>query len=272
MEKRKQTDAPTIDCRAYIEHLDAVNALETAQGYKQKTYDLLDVKKGHRILDVGCGTGDDVQILARAVGDDGRVMGIDNNEIMIAEAQKRSQNSDLPVDYRLCDVHGLLFADNTFDGCRSYRVFNSLEDPEQALAEMIRVCLPGGRIVVTDIDSDTFVIDHVNRALTRKIHEFICHNMVRNSWIGRQLYGLCKQSGLVGVTVTCGTMVLTDYDMIEAILSFKWVLACAQEAGALSTDEVSDWLDQLEETGHTGRFFSAITLYTVSGAKPPNSE
>ena len=53
------------------------------------------MQEGHHILDVGCGTGDDVLALARIVGETGRVVGIDNSETMIAEARQRAEGLDL---------------------------------------------------------------------------------------------------------------------------------------------------------------------------------
>ena len=75
---------------AFVKYLDTVTGLEAAQAYKQRSYELLNLKPGHRVLDVGCGTGDDVCAMAKIVGLSGRVVGIDNSEVMIAEAKKPS--------------------------------------------------------------------------------------------------------------------------------------------------------------------------------------
>jgi SAM-dependent methyltransferase len=58
---------------------------------KQRTYALMRIELGHRVLDVGCGPGTDTIPLARLVGERGQVVGIDHDEAMIAEADQRAE-------------------------------------------------------------------------------------------------------------------------------------------------------------------------------------
>jgi ubiquinone/menaquinone biosynthesis C-methylase UbiE len=122
----------------FVDYLDTANSIQHFQSYKRKTYASMKVEQGHCVLDVGCGAGEDVLALAQIVGDTGRVVGIDNSETMIAEARKRAEGFGGRVEFRLGDAHNLDFADNIFDGCRADRVFQHLEEPKQALSEMIR--------------------------------------------------------------------------------------------------------------------------------------
>lgn len=255
------------DPGSFVHYLDTVSAMELFQAYKRRTFALLNVREGHHLLDVGCGTGDDVRVLAQIVGSTGRVVGVDNSETMIAEARKRAEGLNLPVEYRVGDAHNLDFADNTFGGCRADRVFQHLEDPWQALAEMIRVVRPGARIVVVDPDYETLVVDVPDRALTRKILNFYCDS-IRNGWIGRRLPGLFKKSGLTDIAVITDTLVLTDYALANQIFEFESTVERAQEAGVVSAAAAANWLDRLEEASQAGRFFLAVTGFGVSGRKP----
>src|SRR5262249_38821355 len=156
---------------------------------KRRTYDLLQVRQGHHLLDIGCGVGDDVQALARRVGRRGRVVGIDRSRAMIAEAKKRIEGSNLPVEFCLGHAQRLEFPTDTFDGCRAERVFVHLDNPAAALAEMVRVARPGAWIVVYDADWETLAVDVPNRTSTRKVVHFHCDSS-GSRWIGRQLRGL----------------------------------------------------------------------------------
>ena len=62
------------DPDSLVNYLDGVTALDAVQVYKRKTYLHLNPREGHRILDVGCGVGDDVRALARIVGQSGQVL------------------------------------------------------------------------------------------------------------------------------------------------------------------------------------------------------
>jgi ubiquinone/menaquinone biosynthesis C-methylase UbiE len=257
----------TAEPGAFIRYLDTVSALDTIRRVKRRTYDLLQVREGHHLLDIGCGVGDDVQALARRVGPAGRVVGIDRSEVMIAEGRKRAQGLDLPVEFGIGDARRLEFAADTFDGCRAERVLVHLNDPAGALAEMVRVARPGAWIVVYDADWDTLTIDVPNRTITRKVVHFLCDSS-GSRWIGRQLRGLFLQAGLAEVSVFAETLMFTDYRLADAVFQLQETARQAQAATVLSAAEVRGWLDDLEHAQHAGRFFATLTSFYASGRKP----
>ena len=79
----------SADPGGFVQVLDALTALDFIRAYKRRTFELLDLQPGDRVLDLGCGTGEDVQELARLVGPSGRVVGVDRSETVIAEARER---------------------------------------------------------------------------------------------------------------------------------------------------------------------------------------
>lgn len=264
-QKWSDVDHSTVESGEFVNYLDTVKAV--AQKFKRENYLRMEAKEGHHILDVGCGAGDDARALAQMVGNTGRVVGIDNSEAMIAEAKKRTEGLDLPVEFRVGDVHNLDFADNTFDGCRADRVFQHLPNREQALAEMIRVARSGARIVANDTDWGTLLIDAPDKNLTRKIQNHICDKHL-NYWSGRQLYRLFRQAGLYDVMGSPQTLILTDYAMTDQIYGLQTALEELQEVGEMTANRAAKWIDQLEESSLAGLFFCAITGFLVSGQKP----
>jgi ubiquinone/menaquinone biosynthesis C-methylase UbiE len=62
---------------------------------KERSYDLMQLQNGHRILDVGCGPGTDTIPLAQFVGPTGQVIGIDNDNQMIVTANKKAKDADV---------------------------------------------------------------------------------------------------------------------------------------------------------------------------------
>lgn len=254
------------DTACYVNYLDAASAMSYFRDLKRRTFELLDTRPGHRLLDVGCGTGDDVRALAALVGPQGRVTGVDSSATMIAEAQHRAGTSGLPVEFSVGDAHNLDFADQAFDGVRVERTLQHLASPERALAEMVRVLRPGGRIVAAEPDWDSLVIDAPDRAATRAIIEFRCDGY-RQGWIGRQLARLLADTGLAGVNVTGDTCIIGDYATAEHVLGLAKAADGAAEAGIVERAIAARWLDSLRAAADAGRFFSAITGFIGVGQK-----
>jgi SAM-dependent methyltransferase len=254
------------DPREFVRYLDTVSGLESIQRIKQRTYDLLDIREGHQLLDVGCGTGDDVQALARRVGCMGRVVGVDGSESMVAEARRRVRDAKLPVEFRVGDAEQLEFAAKMFDGCRAERVFVHLKHPERALAEMVRVARRGARVVVSDRDWGTLVVDSPDRAMTRKLLNFHCDSS-GSRWIGRELRRLFVEAGLTEIEVFADTLMFTDYPMASRVFALQEIAAQAETAGVVSLTQANQWLADLEGAHDRGSFFAAVSGFCVSGRK-----
>jgi SAM-dependent methyltransferase len=252
--------------RQFVRCLDNITSLEIARAQKLKSCELLEPRPGARLLDVGCGTGDDARLLAARVAGGGRVVGIDASEAMISEARRRSEDQGLSVEFQVGDACGLEFADGSFDGCRADRVFQHLADPRPALAEMVRVACPGARIVVVDPDWETLILDHDYRAVTRKIlnHECDTH---RNGWSGRRLYSHFCDAGLTEVGVAADTWFTNNIAIVNATFHYPSMVEEAVAAGVVSTQEAEAWLSHLQERVETERFFGSLTLFTVWGRK-----
>jgi len=106
------------------------------------------VAPGMAVLDVACGPG----IVACALaGKGGHVTGIDLTPAMIETARARQRQTGLTgMDWRVGNATELPFAEGAFDRVVTRYSFHHLQDPAAALAEMKRVCRPGGRVVVID--------------------------------------------------------------------------------------------------------------------------
>lgn len=145
--------------------LDAVSAVMAEQ--KRETIDAMDVRAGDAGLDVGCGTGDEVRLIAERVGPSGRAVGVDVNEGLLATARER-RPGDLEVLFLLADAQALPFADGEFAAARVERALQHMADPSGAIAEMARVVRPGGRVVALEPDWETLVISSRNDRTTRQ--------------------------------------------------------------------------------------------------------
>lgn len=252
---------------SFVRCLDGIAAFELARALKRRTFSLLGPGPGRRFLDVGCGPGDDARLLAGLVGPEGEVVGVDASEGMVAEACKRSEAGGLPVAFQVGDARTLDFPDASFDGCRADRVFQHLDDPAAALAEMARVTRPGGQVVVVDPDWDTLLVDHDDRAVTRRIldHESDTH---KNGWSGRRLYALFRDAGFTDIGVAADTWSTNDIAVLKATFSYTSMVREAVAANIVSQGEADRWLAHLEERVAQGRFYGALTVFTAWGRRP----
>jgi ubiquinone/menaquinone biosynthesis C-methylase UbiE len=166
------TDFTTVDSsndtQFFLRFLDAANKLPTIATSKQIILDGLRLRNGGRVLDLGCGLGDDTFQIAERVGPSGRVTGVDVSTSMIEEARRRAEGRGLPVDFEVGDSQALRFLTGTFDGVRAERMLMHVPDAERAIAEMARVLAPGGRISVFDFDWETQVCDSPYRETTAR--------------------------------------------------------------------------------------------------------
>lgn len=101
------------------------------------------------VLDVGCGPGLLACAFARVVR---HATGIDLTPAMLEQARKAAEEQRLTnVSWQQGDVTQLAYPSAHFSIVSSRFVFHHLEQPLVVLKEMVRVCKPGGRIVVADM-------------------------------------------------------------------------------------------------------------------------
>ena len=126
---------------------------------------LAQVEAGSSALDVCSGTGDFAFALRRAVGPEGRVVGVDVSEEMLEIAREKCGRNQLYVEFRKGDILDLPFPDGQpgtgrsapvgFDACTVGFGIRNVSDVVHAFSEMRRVCRPGGKVVCLEITRPT---------------------------------------------------------------------------------------------------------------------
>jgi ubiquinone/menaquinone biosynthesis C-methylase UbiE len=250
----------------FTQFMEKSHTLPSASIYKQRMVELLEVRPGARLLDVGCGAGNDVQALAKLVGPGGRVVGIDASATMIQQARAQSADTELPVEYLQGDAYHLPFEEDTFDGCQSSRVFKHLASPERALSEMVRVARPGAHVVVAELDFDLTIIDIPDRHLARTMIHLACDHL-RQGWMGRQLPTLFREAGLNEIVVS-GHVLPIDYAYFQ--MAFAGLLQEALAADQISGEEVARFWNELAQADREQRLFGYVS-FVVGGRKPSTS-
>ena len=119
---------------------------------KMLAVDMLKLESNSQVMDMGTGTGAILPYLAKQLGQDGKVIGIDFSEKMIKAANERIEKEAIASKAKAMVADGtkLPFPDNHFDAIIATFAFTSFPEPKKAIKECARVLRPGGIFSILD--------------------------------------------------------------------------------------------------------------------------
>lgn len=253
----------TEDPRFFVNLLDATRArlLERARKSPAEFFASLALRPGVKLLDVGCGTGDFLRLLAPLVSP-GTAVGVDLSETMIAEARRRSAAENIDnLSFQAGSVLDLPFPPASFDRILATQLLLHVPDPLKALTEMKRVLAPAGVISISEIDWGTLVVQSSENELGRRFTDLACREL-RNGLIIRELPGHLRELGFNHIVILPQVEVTQDLGAFytwfvePSLLHFKRI-------GAFSEADADAFLADLKDRARRGRYFSSRTYYTV---------
>ena len=217
-------------------------------------FDRVGVAPGWRCLDLGCGSGDVTFEIARRVGPDGHVTGIDMDATKLELARAAGAELGLTqIEFRSSDVSAWQERD-AYDMVYCRFLLQHLRDPVDLLRRMWAALRPGGALVVEDADFDGLFCHPPNDAF-----DFYADNYRRvlafnggDPAIGRKLYGYFSAAGIPrpeltlvqdayasgeGKTLAHSTLEATAESLIDAGLASPDVVAAALASLARFTED-----------------------------------
>lgn len=252
--------------------LDAVRDHPFFRAAKEESYRLLQVQPGCRILEIGCGTGDDARALARRVGAGSLVFATEISRKLICRANRGAPENPAAMDecfnpnFLLMDGRALAVRNGSMDAVREERALQHIRRPEYVIAEAERVLKPGGAFVAFEPDWGTFTVDGKDRGTTRAVLQYWSDGFM-NGWIGQELARLCKEAGFVDVQALPRTLVVHDLATCDRILALRDTARRAAHDGCIAPSEAAAWVGEMEEADRHGRFFCSLTAFLVSCRK-----
>jgi demethylmenaquinone methyltransferase/2-methoxy-6-polyprenyl-1,4-benzoquinol methylase len=118
--------------------------------WKRFAIDIVAPKPGEAMLDVASGSGDLATLLTERVGPSGRIVMTDINADMLGVGRDRLTNRGHLLPTAQCDAEHLPFAAGAFDAVTVAFGLRNMTHKDRAIAEMLRVLKPGGRLVVLE--------------------------------------------------------------------------------------------------------------------------
>jgi SAM-dependent methyltransferase len=197
-------DSKGLDDKQAREHgarLELRAAAESEVATREEYVGLLGITPGERVLDIGCGSGAVTRTLARRVAPGGRAVGMDASAALLEVARELANKAGLgaTIEFKEGDCRALPFPDASFDAVVAATTLSHVPDPARALAEMVRVTRPGGRVGVFDVDGDLTLFAHPDRELTRRIVTGYSDLGWVNGLLARRLPALLADLGVVNV-------------------------------------------------------------------------
>ena len=110
------------------------------------------VQKGKIAADIGAGTGFISEGLIRAGL---QVIAVDQSEAILKEMKRKFADIET-IDYRVGQAQKLPISDGTVDYAFANMCLHHVESPSEAIAEMVRILKPAGKLVITDLDEHEF--------------------------------------------------------------------------------------------------------------------
>ncbi|MFT5506254.1 MAG: arsenite methyltransferase [Gammaproteobacteria bacterium] len=227
----------------------------------------MSLSRGESVLDVGCGTGLLLEMMAGLVGDSGRVTGLDFSADMLEFAQSRcdglahtnlmqgsAENLDLDADL--------------FDVLTCTQVLLYVENVRQAMAEMFRVLKPGGQIAILETDWRSAILNSSDPALTRKIFD-AWDQSVPSPNLPPELPTRLRQSGFNNVSVTAIPIINSSYtpNCFSAGM-LKLISRQAVEKQACDQTESRQWYEQLMALAEQDSYFFSVNRFLFTAVKP----
>ncbi|HEU5424682.1 MAG TPA: methyltransferase domain-containing protein [Nitrolancea sp.] len=254
------------EASAYLEDVFATPALRDIAAH---TLALLALTPGEAVLEVGCGTGVFLPLLARAVGPAGRVVGLDLAPTFVAAARARiaAQGCAGAVTVEEGDAYRLPFPDASFDAAHCERVLMHLDDPTAVLREMRRVVRPGGRVLAVEPDWAGCRLDHPDGAALDLLRARSLGQ--RQPDAGLTLYRRLADAGLIGREVVPHPVPLTDLATLRLYgFTLQPGAAALVAEGQLTRERAETALAYLDEASAAGTFFACVTAFIGLGRVP----
>ena len=194
--------------------------------WRRVAADAAKIAEGDQILDVCCGTGKLTLEIAKRLGANGLVTGLDFSAEMLSVARAKLNNSPYREQVALIEGNAmsLPFPEHSFDAATSAFSLRSVPDIAQAISEMRRVVRPGGRVVVVDLAKPGLpVFQQASHFYSEKVAPWLGRRGIIMSgprkWLPESLLRFPSQKEIAGVFAAAGLREISCRELTGGIVA-----------------------------------------------------
>lgn len=238
--------------------------------------DLLEIDKTDKILDLGCGHGQTLLYIANKLNKGGRVIGLDNDDKLLAVAEKVLKDVILEKKIELVkfDISkNLPFSAESLNKIVCHNVIECIPDKAHFIDECYRVLKKSGILIVSHTDFDTQIYNSSFPELSRSLVHNYCDTQqewmeVCDGMIGRKLFSILKKSKFKDIKSKVYVMSNTSYKPLEyGYRIAQDIINVAKKSKKFSRTELNEWLEDLKDKDKKGEFFYSSNTYIVIARK-----
>jgi ubiquinone/menaquinone biosynthesis C-methylase UbiE len=236
----------------------------------RKVYlDLLHLRPGQCVLEVGAGSGAVALDTARRVTPSGTITALDPFQPLLDMAVAEATSAGLGANLKTqCgDARDLPFTDRSFDAAYCHWLLIHVAPAARIIREMMRVTKPGGGVLCVEADWETATVHPGDPAVTRRILNACCARQL-DGWMGRKLRGTMRACGLADVAAHPIVSIDDGGERSGWLDHVRSRADVALEANAISAAERTAWLAALDDGGARGDYFFSVTQFATIGTMP----
>ncbi len=244
------------DSPAEIRHLVAQAEVYAPEAIE--LFDLIGLSAGATAIDLGCGVLGVLHQLAERVGAHGRVVGLDREARMVEYGHKLAEQRGLAAEFIQANASASGLPDCSFDLVHARTLLLNVQNPQDIVAEMMRLAKPGGVVAVQEPDASGWNCDPPHPAFD------ILRTAILNAYrrtgkdfnIGRRIARMLRDAGLKDVHVRATARVTHSGDYYQTFLLTiaRLVGDVIVQTGELTADELEAYTAALRahlEAPHT---------------------
>ena len=223
----------------------------------------LDIQRGSRVLDYGCGPGFVSIGMGNLVGSKGRVYGVDLNQQFVRDATNRAIETP-HVSFHAIENGEIPLTDNVVNRALCKNVLEYVPSVSSTLNEIRRVLEPGGRVLVIDSDWRFVVVEPWGAQRTARFFD-AASVAFKTPEIGRVLRSKLLNAGFESVEVRIQAGVDTTGGSLSVLRNMA---TYASEFNSIDSEEVSELMSEAESAVETGSFLFSLPQFLVFGINP----